>query len=59
MNKHWSYPADQELRGALFGCGQVSVYHMRAWRRIKHVRIVALANRTIDKAYSLADQLCG
>lgn len=42
------------LRGALFGCGHVSVYHLRAWRQVKGVEIVALANRTVSKAESRA-----
>lgn len=38
------------LRGALFGCGMISEYHLRAWRRIPEVEIVALCNRTIERA---------
>jgi predicted dehydrogenase len=56
MNQQWGFPAEQEIRGALFGCGQVSVYHLRAWQAVKNIRIVALANRTIEKAHILADQ---
>jgi predicted dehydrogenase len=43
-----------ELRGALLGCGQVSQYHLRAWAQIEGVRIVALYNRTRDKAEARA-----
>lgn len=42
------------LRGALLGCGHVSIYHLRAWAQIEGVEIVALANRTIDKAEARA-----
>jgi len=39
-----------KLRGALFGCGMISEFHLRAWNRIPEVEIVALGNRTIEKA---------
>lgn len=45
-----TYPSDHILRGALIGCGHISVYHLRAWAQIKGVEIVALANRTKKKA---------
>lgn len=38
------------LRGGLFGCGMISEYHLRAWRRIPEVEVVALGNRTIARA---------
>ena len=38
------------FRGALFGCGMISEYHLRAWKRIPEVQIVALGNRTVEKA---------
>lgn len=47
---HKPFPSDYILRGALFGCGHISVYHLRAWEQIKGVKIVALANRTKHKA---------
>jgi predicted dehydrogenase len=47
---HKTYPTDHILRGALIGCGHISVYHLRAWAQIKGVEIVALANRTKSKA---------
>ena len=42
------------LRGALFGCGHVAPFHLRAWAEIEGVEIVALANRTVSKAEALA-----
>lgn len=38
------------LRGGLFGCGMISEFHLRAWQRIPEVEIVALGNRTIERA---------
>lgn len=38
------------LRGAMLGCGQVSLFHLRAWAQIEGLEIVALANRTVSKA---------
>ncbi len=49
-----TYDAKVVLRGALFGCGQVTKYHMRAWAMIPNVTIAAVANRTIEKAYETA-----
>ncbi|RPI82566.1 MAG: gfo/Idh/MocA family oxidoreductase [Chloroflexi bacterium] len=51
-----TYPASHVFRGALLGTGQISVYHLRAWSQIKGVEIVALANRTIEKALARADE---
>jgi predicted dehydrogenase len=42
------------LRGALLGCGHVSLFHLRAWVQIRGVEIVALANRTLSKAETRA-----
>ena len=53
---NWHYDKDRVLRGALFGSGQVTNYHMHAWQEIDSVEIVAVANRTIDKAYKLAEE---
>ena len=39
-----------QLRGGLFGCGMISEYHLRGWQRIPEVEIVALGNRTIERA---------
>lgn len=38
------------LKGALFGCGMISEFHLRGWRRIPEVEIVALGNRTLARA---------
>jgi predicted dehydrogenase len=38
------------LRAALIGCGQVSQYQLRGWAQIEGVEVVALYNRTIEKA---------
>lgn len=45
-----------KLRGVLLGCGQVSRHHLRAWRMIDEVEIVALYNRTISKAQERAKE---
>ena len=50
------YPTGHVLRGALLGCGAISVYHLRAWSQIDGVEIVALANRTIEKAQRRAKE---
>ncbi|RPI78385.1 MAG: gfo/Idh/MocA family oxidoreductase [Chloroflexi bacterium] len=50
------YPANHIFRGALLGTGQISVYHLRAWSQINGVEIVALANRTKEKALARADE---
>jgi predicted dehydrogenase len=42
------------LRGALFGCGHASLFHLRAWGQIEGVRITALANRDVSKAEARA-----
>ena len=47
---------DRTLRGAVFGCGHVSLYHLRAWAQIEGVEIVALANRTVAKAETRAQE---
>jgi D-apiose dehydrogenase len=39
-----------KLRGAIFGCGMISEFHLRGWQRIPEVEIVALGNRTRDRA---------
>jgi predicted dehydrogenase len=45
----------RRLRGAIFGCGMISEHHLRAWGRIPEVEIVALGNRTVERA----EQRCG
>lgn len=46
----------EKLRGALFGCGMISEFHLRGWERIPEVEIVALGNRTIARAEQRRDQ---
>jgi len=46
------------FRGALFGCGMISEYHLRAWARIPEVQIVALGNRTVEKAEQRRREFC-
>ena len=45
-----------KLKGALFGCGMISEFHLRGWNRIPEVEIVALCNRTVSKAKRRRDQ---
>jgi predicted dehydrogenase len=40
----------KSYRAALLGCGQVSRYQLRAWSQIEGVEIVALCNRTVERA---------
>jgi predicted dehydrogenase len=51
-------PSDpvRPLRGALLGCGEVSEHHLNAWAQVEGVQIVALYNRTPDKALRRAGQ---
>ncbi|NHZ70451.1 MAG: Gfo/Idh/MocA family oxidoreductase [Proteobacteria bacterium] len=44
------------IRGAMLGTGSIAVHHLRAWQAIPRVEIVALANRTRDKAVSLGSE---
>jgi predicted dehydrogenase len=44
------------LKGAMLGAGQVAPYQLKAWQSIGGVEIAAIANRTISKAKSLAEQ---
>jgi D-apiose dehydrogenase len=39
-----------KLRLGLFGCGMISEFHLRGWRRIPEVEVVALGNRTVERA---------
>jgi predicted dehydrogenase len=39
-----------KLRGAIFGCGMIAEFHLRGWQRIPEVEIVALGNRTLERA---------
>lgn len=47
---------ERKLRGALFGCGMISQHHLKAWRRIRHVEMVAIGNRTLSRAESRRDE---
>jgi D-apiose dehydrogenase len=38
------------LRGAVLGCGMIAEYHLRAWRRIREVEIVALCDPDAARA---------
>ena len=44
------------LRGALIGTGSIAPYHLTAWQRVPGVQIVALCNRTIEKAQALGER---
>mgnify|MGYP005847483457 CR=1 FL=1 len=44
------------LKGAMLGAGTISYHHQVAWQRIPGVEIVALCNRTIEKAYQRAEE---
>lgn len=46
--------ADRTLRGAMIGAGSIAQYHMAAWSHTEGVEIVAIYNRTIEKAQALA-----
>jgi D-apiose dehydrogenase len=46
----------QPLRAALLGTGSIAPYHLTAWQRAPGVEIVALYNRTVDKAHALAER---
>ncbi len=47
---------NRNLRGALLGTGSISLHHMLAWNQIPGIEIVAIANRTREKALSLGRQ---
>ncbi len=44
------------LRLAIFGCGFWARYQLAAWRELEGVEIVALYNRTLNKAEALAHE---
>ncbi len=44
------------LRVAIFGCGMISGFHLRAWKRIPEVNVVALGNRTLSRAEARRDE---
>lgn len=44
---------NRPLRGAMIGTGSIAAHHMLGWKAVPGVEVVALANRTRDKAVSL------
>jgi predicted dehydrogenase/nucleoside-diphosphate-sugar epimerase len=44
----------RETRVALVGAGYVSAYHIRALQRLPHIRIVGIADTSVDRARALA-----
>lgn len=44
---------NKPLRGAMLGTGSISIHHMRAWQAISNLQIVALANRTRERALAM------
>jgi len=44
------------LRGAILGTGNITYHHLAAWQRIPGVEIVALYNRTVERAIRRAEQ---
>jgi len=47
---------DRTLRGAMLGTGSIAVHHLRAWQAIPNVQIVALANRTRERALTYGNE---
>ena len=45
-----------KLRGAVYGCGMISEFHLLGWNRIPEAEIVALCNRTVSRARQRRDQ---
>lgn len=50
MNNH------QKLRFAILGCGFWAKYQLPAWLELENIELVALYNRSIEKAIALAEQ---
>jgi predicted dehydrogenase len=48
--------SEELLRGAVIGTGSIAPYHLAAWQRIQGVEIVALCNRTVEKAQALGER---
>jgi predicted dehydrogenase/nucleoside-diphosphate-sugar epimerase len=46
----------REVRVALVGAGYVSAYHIRALQTLPHVRVVGIADASIDRARALAER---
>ena len=44
----------RETRVALVGAGYVSAYHIRALQTLPHIRIVGIADPSVDRAHALA-----
>lgn len=42
--------SESKLRGAVYGCGMISEFHLRGWLRIPEVEIVALGDRALERA---------
>ena len=47
----------RETRVALVGAGYVSAYHIRALQTLPHIRIVGIADASVDRARALAQTL--
>jgi predicted dehydrogenase len=47
---------DRVFRGALVGAGSIAPYHLTAWSHTPGVEIVAICNRTVEKALTLAQR---
>jgi predicted dehydrogenase/nucleoside-diphosphate-sugar epimerase len=46
----------RETRVALVGAGYVSAYHIRALQTLPHVRIVGIADTSVERAHALAER---
>ncbi len=46
----------QKLRGAIFGCGMISEFHLRGWQRLPVVEIVALGDQVVEHAEMRREQ---
>lgn len=42
--------SESRLRGAVYGCGMISEFHLRGWLRIPEIEIVALGDLAIERA---------
>lgn len=47
---------NQLLKGAVIGCGMISEFHLKGWKRIPEVDITALFSRKIEKAQKRKDE---
>jgi predicted dehydrogenase len=48
--------SERLLRGALIGAGSIAPYHLAAWKQVSDVHIVAISNRTVERARTLAER---